>query len=114
MHFEPYREKGLSSMSHLATRGEILRYVHTREGSTPATIPGDVARGIELMCTDAVARERALDFAGLVMVRLGNDAGRNVLRHWNTHEPALLRDVDPLLVQVLAATPELITGPLRA
>jgi hypothetical protein len=96
------------------TGGVHLRYVYTREGSTPATIPGDVARGIALTCTDADAREHALDFAGLVMFRLGSDAGAHLLRHWNTHEPALLRDVDPVLVQVLANTPELITGPLRA
>lgn len=105
----------MATMSHSGSgRDEVLRYVHTREGSSPAAIPGDVARGIALMCTDADAREHALDFAGLVMVRLGSDAGANLLRHWNTHDPALLRDVDPLLGHVLAHTPELITGPLRA
>jgi len=95
-------------------RGVHLRYVYVREGSTPANIPADVARGIRLICDDAEVAERALDFAGLVMVRRGNDGGTHLLRHWATHQPSVLRDVDPVLAQVLAHTPELITGPLRA
>lgn len=95
-------------------RGVQVRYVYVREGSTPASIPADVARGIRLICDDAEVAERALDFAGLVMVRLGNDGGTHLLRHWTTHQPLLLRDFDSVLAEVLAHTPELITGPLRA
>lgn len=94
--------------------GVHLRYVYIREGSTPASIPADVARGIRLICDDPEVVERALDFAGLVMVRLGNDGGTHLLRHWTTHQPSLLRNADPVLAEVLAHTPELITGPLRA
>ena len=95
-----------------AAKGDLLRYVHVREGSTPAAIPGDVVRAITATCTDPGAADRALDFAGVVMVRLGKDAGTHTLRHWTNHDPTLLRDVDPVLVEVLANTPELITGPL--
>lgn len=97
-----------------AAAGDLLRYVYLREGSTPAVIPGDIARAITAACTDPDQAERALDFVGLVLVRLGKDAGTLALRHWTSHEPALLRDVDPVLAQVLATTPELITGALRA
>jgi hypothetical protein len=97
-----------------AAQGELVRYVYTREGSTPAAIPGEIARTIRETCTDAEQVERALDFAGLVVVRLGKDAGTHVLRHWTSHEPRVIRDVDPVLLQVLATTPELITGALRA
>jgi len=97
-----------------AAQGELVRYVYTREGSTPAVIPAEIARAIRATCTDAEQVERALDFAGLVVVRLGNDAGIHVLQHWTSHQPTLIRDADPLLAQVLAKTPELITGALRA
>jgi hypothetical protein len=97
-----------------ATHSDHVRYVYTRDGSMPATVPGDVERGIMVLCPEPEDAELALDFAGLVIVRLGSDAGINLLRHWTVHEPSLLRDVDPLLVDVLASTPELITGPLRA
>ena len=93
---------------------QIVRYVFTREGSSPAAIAEDVASEIASTCTDPETRERALDFAGLVMVRLGMDAGTNLLRHWIEHDPALLCAVDPVLVDILANTPELITGALRA
>lgn len=97
-----------------AATGDLLRYVYVREGSTPAVIPGDIVRAITATCTDPDVADRALEFAGIVVVRLGKDAGTHTLRHWTTHEPTLLRDVDPVLVQVLANTPELITGALRA
>ena len=97
-----------------AATGDLLRYVYVREGSTPAVIPGDVVRAITATCSGRESVDRALDFAGVVVVRLGRDAGTNTLRHWTTHDPTLLRDVDPVLVQVLAYTPELITGPLGA
>ncbi|HEX8696898.1 MAG TPA: hypothetical protein VF746_31050 [Longimicrobium sp.] len=91
-----------------------MRYVYTREGSMPAQIPADMARGVALICPDPDHAERALDFAGLVMVRLGTEGATHLLRHWTAHEPALLRDFDPVLADVLAHTPELLTGPLRA
>jgi hypothetical protein len=97
-----------------ARMSEHIRYVFTREGSMPTTIPAEVADGIIHGCGTAEDAERVLDFAGLVTLRLGRDGGTALLRHWHTHDPSLLRDVDPVLADVLARTPELITGPLRA
>lgn len=94
---------------------QVVRYVFAREGSFPVVIPADVARSIAIVCADVrEAVERSLDFAGLVLLRLGSDGGTNVLRHWAIYQPAVLRDFDPLLAEVLAQTPELITGPLAS
>jgi hypothetical protein len=93
---------------------QIVRYVYAREGSLPVVIPAEVARSIGIVCADAAQVDRSLDFAGLVLLRLGSDGGTNVLRHWAIHQPAVLRDFDPLLAEVLAQTPELITGPLAS
>jgi hypothetical protein len=94
---------------------QVVRYVFAREGSLPVVIPGDVARSIGIVCADvSAAVERSLDFAGLVLLRLGNDAGTNLLRHWAIQHPAVLRDFDSVIAEVLAETPELITGALAS
>jgi hypothetical protein len=94
--------------------GDHVRYVMIREGSVAAEIPAEVAHAIEAACEEAEERERSLDLAALVLVRLGNEGGRHLLGHWMTHDPTLLRNADPALAEVLAHTPEVLTGPLRA
>lgn len=104
----------LSKGSEMVSMTEHVRYVFTREGSLPASIPADIAESIRLAARPTDDLERSLDLAGLVMLRLGHDGGSSLLRHWQAYDPTLLRDVDPVLVDVLAHTPELITGALRA
>ena len=95
-------------------RGEpLVRYVSIREGCVPATLSPDLVRQLREVCPDEVRRERGLHFASLVVVRLGKDAGEHALRHWLAHEPSLVWEADPLLLDVLATSPEVVTGPLR-
>lgn len=90
----------------------VVRYVSIREGCVPASLPRDVVKQLQAVCPDQKL-DRALDLASLVLVRLGHDAGAHALRHWLAQDPALIRDADPLLLDVLAQSPELVTGPLR-
>jgi hypothetical protein len=92
---------------------EHIRYVFTRDGSLAASVPGDIADEIRRAAAGVEEADHALDFAALVTLRLGLDGGTHLLRHWHAHDPSVLLGVDPALIEVLAQTPEIITGPLR-
>lgn len=87
-------------------------FVETREGPTPVTIPADVSGAITSSAGEEDSVERALRLAGLVLLRVGEEAGTLLLRHWIAHDPGLLLDADPVLATTLADAPELLVGPL--
>jgi hypothetical protein len=85
-------------------------YVDTRDGPAPARIPADIAAAIA--AAPGERAEHAMEVAGLVLVRLGSEAGATLLRHLLAHAPEVLAEADPLFVETLASQPELIVGPL--
>jgi hypothetical protein len=87
-------------------------YVDTREGPAFASIPPDVATALESAAAGEGELDAALELAGLVLVRLGEEAGTAMLRHWAQHDPGLLLHADPQFAEALAHEPELIVGTL--
>jgi hypothetical protein len=87
-------------------------YVDTRDGPAFVSLPGDVAVALEHAAGGEAELEAALRLAGLVVVRLGEEAGTAMLRHWVAHEPGILLRADPQLADALAHEPELVVGPL--
>jgi hypothetical protein len=87
-------------------------YIDTREGPAFVSVPPEVAAALESSAAGEDELALALELAGLVTVRLGEEAGTAMLRHWVEHDPHILLDADPQLVQTLAHEPELIVGSL--
>jgi hypothetical protein len=85
-------------------------YVDTREGPAFVSVPREVAAALETAAAGGAELALALELAGLVTVRLGEEAGTAMLRHWVEHDPRVLLDADPQLFQTLAHEPELIVG----
>jgi hypothetical protein len=87
-------------------------FVDTRDGPAFASVPGDVAVALELGARDEAELDAALRLAGLVLVRLGEEGGTAMLRHWISHDPGILLRADPQVAEALAHEPELVVGPL--
>jgi hypothetical protein len=87
-------------------------YVDTRDGPAFASVPGDVAVALEHGARAEAELEAALRLAGLVLVRLGQEGGAAMLRHWISHDPQILLRADPQVAEALAHEPELVVGPL--
>lgn len=87
-------------------------YVQTREGLAFAGIPADVVAALESAARDEAELEKALETAGLIVVRVGREGGEALLRHVTAHDPRILVDADPRFKETLAREPELIVGSL--